>query len=91
MAAASQQIPFPFRQMGANAAEGDLSQQTQRKSRSLWLKMLYQGVRAFINLLPDAYQVNMLVNTMDLDHKDEELIEFSVAYIRSMEQQEHIK
>ena len=77
--------------MGANAAEGDLSQQTQRKSRSLWLKLLYPGVRAFINVMPDALQVNMLVNTMALDHKDEELIEFSVAYIRSMEQQEHIK
>ena len=41
--------------------------------------------------MPHAYQVNMLVNTMALDHKDEELIEFSVAYVRSMEQQEHIK
>ena len=41
--------------------------------------------------MPDALQVNMLVNTMALDQKDEEFIDFSVAYIRSMEQQEHIK
>ena len=83
MTAVSQQM----QQMGATAAEGDLSQQTQRKSRPLWLKMIYQGVRAFINLMPDALQVKMLVNTMALDQKDEELIQFSVAYIRTMEQQ----
>ena len=77
--------------MGANAAEGDLSQQTQRRTRNPWLKMLCQGVRAFINLMPDALQMNRAVNTMDLDQKDVELVQFSVAYIRSMEQHEHIK
>ena len=77
--------------MGANAAEGDLSQQTQRRTRNPWLKMLYQGVRAFINLMPDALQMNRAVNTMDLDQKDEDLIQFSVADIRSIEQHEHIK
>ena len=28
---------------------------------------------------------------MDLDQKDEDLVQFSVAYIRSMEQHEHVK
>ena len=41
--------------------------------------------------MPDALQMNRAVNTMDLDQKDEELVQFSVAYIRSMEQHEHIK
>ena len=41
--------------------------------------------------MPDALQVNMAVNTLDLDQKDEELVQFSVAYIRTMEQHEHIK
>ncbi len=76
MATVSQQM----QQMGANAAEGDLSQQTQRRNRNPWLKMLYQGVRAFINLMPDALQVNMAVNTMDLDQKGGGSIQFSVAY-----------
>ena len=55
--------------MGQIAAVGDHLQQSgnQRKHRNPWLKMLYQGLRSLINLMPNTYLVNMIVNSMDLD------------------------
>ncbi len=87
MAAAAQNV-------GALAAEGDLAQQGnqwQRPERSLWLKLLYKGLRAFINLMPEAFEVNRGVNMMNLDQDDEQLVEFSKAYILARQTKEHIK
>ena len=87
MAAAAQNV-------GAIAAEGDLAQQgnqRQRPERSLWLKLLHKGLRAFINLMPEAFEVNRGVNMMNLDQDDEQLVEFAKAYILAREAEEHIK
>ena len=87
MAAASQNV-------GALAAEGDLAQQghqRQRRQRSLWLKLLYKGLRAFINLMPEAFEVNRGVNMMNLDQDDEGLVQFAKAYILAKEAEGHIQ
>ena len=78
--------------MGQIAAVGDHLQQSgnQSKHRNPWLKMLYQGIRSLINLMPNTYQVNVAVNEMALDERDKELIEFSVSYVRTMEASGHI-
>ena len=57
--------------MGQIEAVGDHLQQSgnQRKHRNPWLKMLYQGLRSLSNLMPNAYQVNVAVNDMDLEKK----------------------
>ena len=57
--------------MGQIAAVGDHLQQlgNQRKHRSPWLKMLYQGIRSLINLMPNTYNVNVAVNEMGLDEQ----------------------
>ena len=58
------------RQMGEVAAVGDHLQQSaesQPRSRNPWLKMIYQGLRAMINLMPNSYQINQNVNYMELD------------------------
>ncbi len=81
MASAAQNV-------GALAAEGDLAQQgnhRQRPERSLWLKLLYKGFRAFINLIPQAFEVNRAVNMMNLDQDDEQLVEIAKAYILATE------
>ena len=85
--------PVPVAQsMGQIAEVGDHLQQSgnQRKHGNPWLKMLHQGLRSFINLMPNTYQVNVAVNEMDLDKRDKELLEFSVSYVRTMEDQGHI-
>ena len=84
MAAAAQNV-------GAIAAEGDLAQQRQRPERSPWLKVLYKGLRAFINLMPEAFEVNRGVNMMNLDQDDEQLVEFAKAYILAKEAEGHIQ
>ena len=62
--------------MGQIAAVGDHLQQlgNQRKHRNPWLKMLYQGIRSLINLMPNTYQVNVAVNEIGLDERDKELM-----------------
>ena len=84
MAAAAQNV-------GAIAAEGDLAQQRQRPGRSQWLKLLYKGLRAFIHLMPQAFEVNRGVNMMNLDQDDDQLVEFSKAFILARQTEEHIK
>ena len=78
--------------MGQIAAVGDHLQQlgNQRKHRNPWLKMLYQGIRSLISLMPNSYNVNIAVNEMRLDEEDKDLIEFSVSYVRAMEASGHI-
>ena len=78
--------------MGQIAAVGDHLQQlgNQRKHRNPWLKMLYQGIRSLISLMPNSYNVNIAVNEMRLDDEDKDLIEFSVSYVRAMEASGHI-
>ena len=77
--------------VGAQAAEGDLAQQVQRGGRSPWLKLLYQGVRAFINIMPGAFETNRGVNLRNLDQNDDDLVDFARAYIGQMKAGEHIK
>ena len=84
MAAAAQNV-------GAFTAEGDLAQQRQRPGRSPWMKLLYKGLRAFINLMPQAFEVNRGVNMMNLDQNDDQLVEFSKAFILARQTEEHIK
>ena len=55
------------------------------------MKLLYKGLRAFINLMPEAFEVNRGVNMMNLDQDDEQLVEFSKAYILARQTEEHIK
>ena len=77
--------------VGAIAAEGDLAQQRQRPGRSQWLKLLFKGLSAFINIMPQAFEVNRGVNMMNLDQDDEGLVQFEKAYILAREAEEHIK
>ena len=84
MAAAAQNV-------GALAAEGDLARQVQRPGRSPWMKLLYKGLRAFINLMPQEFEVNRGVNMMNLDQNDDQLVEFSSAFILARQTEEHIK
>ncbi len=77
--------------VGARAAEGDLAQQVQRPGRSLWMKLLYQGLRAFISIMPGAFETNRGVNLMNLDQNDDVLVDFARAYIGQMQAGEHIK
>ena len=78
------------RQMGEVAAVGDHLQQSaesQPRSRNPWLKMIYQGLRVMINLMPNSYQINQNVNYMELDkhEHDKDLLEFSASYFRMMQ------
>ena len=75
--------------MGEVAAVGDHLQQSaesQPRSRNPWLKMIYQGLRAMINLMPNSYQINQNVNCMELDkhEHDKDFLEFSASYFRMM-------
>ena len=49
------------------------------------MKMLYKGLRAFISLMPEAFENNRIVNGMNLDHDDEALVQFSKAFILAKE------
>ena len=87
MASAAQNV-------AASAAEGDLVQQgtqMQRPARSPWLKKLYKRLRAFISLMPEAFENNRIVNVMNLDHDDEALVQFSKAFILAKESTGDIK
>ena len=80
--------------VAASAAEGDLVQQGiqfQRPSRSPWLKLLYKRFRAFISLMPEAFEHNRVVNGMNLDNDDEALVQFSKAFILAKESTGDIK
>ena len=55
------------------------------------MKLLYKGLRAFINLMPQAFEVNRGVNMMNLDQNDDQLVEFSRAFILARQTEEHIK
>ena len=55
------------------------------------MKLLFQGLRAFINLMPKAFETNRGVNAMNLDQNDDDLVDFARAYIGSMKGGEHIK
>ena len=80
--------------VAASAAEGDLVQQgiqVQRPTRSPWLKLLYKGLRAFISLMPEAFEHNRIVNGMNLDNDDEALVQFSKAFILAKESTGDIK
>ena len=65
--------------------------QVQRPTSSPWLKLLYKGLRAFISLMPEAFEHNRIVNGMNLDNDDEALVQLSKAFILAKESTGDIK
>ena len=80
--------------MGEVVAVGDHLQQSaesQPRSRNPWLRLMYQGLRAMINIMPNSYQINQNVNFMELykPEHDKDLLDFSASYFRMMQDEGH--
>ena len=70
---------------GQVAAGGDSLRQ------SPWDTLIYQGLRALVNLMPGAYQINQNLNQMELQFNRRELFEFTASYLRKVQTEGHIK
>ena len=70
---------------GQVAAGGDSLRQ------SPWDTLIYQGLRALVNLMPGAYQVNQNLNQMELQLNRRELLEFTASYLHNSQTSVHIK
>ena len=70
--------------LGQVAAGGDSSRQ------SSWNSLVYSGLRAAINLMPDSFQYNQALN---LSSKDElkEICSFAAAFLGNCQAQGHLK
>ena len=55
------------------------------------MKMLHKGLRAFISLMPEAFENNRIVNGMNLDHDDEAVVQFSKAFVLATDSASEIK
>ena len=63
------------------------SPDSQPRSRNPWLRLIYNGLRAMINIMPNSYQVNQNVNIMELykPEHDKDLLILSASYLRMMQ------
>ena len=75
------------RQMGEIVAVGDHLRQSpdsQPRSRNPWLRLIHNGLRAMINIMPNSYQVNQNVNIMEL-YKPEHDKDLLIFLLRILE------
>ena len=56
-----------------------------------WKSLVYQGLRAAVNLMPDSYQSNQVLNSMTLKDDLDALCGFTSAYLRKVQSEGHIK
>ena len=71
--------------LGQVAAGGDSLRQSQ------WNSLVYSGLRAAVNLMPDSYQFNQVLNSMTLKDDMDELCGFASAFFRKVQSEGHIK
>ena len=71
--------------VGQIAAGGDSLRQ------SPWITLIYQGLRALINLMPGSYQINQYLNQAELQLKRRELFEFTGSFLYKVQAEGHIK
>ncbi len=59
--------------------------------QSQWNSLVYSGLRAAVNLMPDSYQFNQVLNSMTLKDDMDELCGFASAFFRKVQSEGHIK
>ena len=72
-------------EVGQVAAGGDSLRHSQ------WNSLIYLGLRALVNLMPDAYQSNQVLNSMTVKSNLDELCGFTSVYLRKVQSGGHIQ
>ena len=89
-------VPFNFSSTMASASTatqnvlGQVAAGGDSLRQSSWNSLIYSGLRAAINLMPDSFQYNQALN---LSSKDElqEICSFAAAFFRNIHAQGHLK